>query len=284
MNEVKAKDWDKVITARHRLFDLRLAEVLEYRDLILLFIKRDLVVQYKQTVLGPLWFILQPLFSTVMYTFVFGKLANLGTDGVPYLLFYYGGTMLWTYFSTTLTGVSNTFLENSAVFSKVYFPRLTVPVSKTCGLVVKLLIQFAILMLFYAYYMLKGAALHPSPWVCALPLLIVWIGTLGCSFGMIISSLTTKYRDLNQLLSFGMSLLMYATPVVYPLSGTPQKFRWLFCANPMTAPVELFRMWFYGAGEVSPEMVLLSLAVTVVALFSGLVLFTRNERTFVDVI
>ncbi|HBG65454.1 MAG TPA: ABC transporter permease [Treponema sp.] len=284
MSIAKSQGWDKVISARHKLFDLRLSEVLEYRDLMLLFIKRDLVVQYKQTVLGPLWFILQPLFSTVMYTFVFGRLANLGTDGVPYLLFYYGGTMLWTYFSTTLTGVANTFLENAAVFSKVYFPRLTVPVSKTVGLVVKLLIQFVILMIFYTYYLVKGAGLHPSLWVCAFPLLIVWIGVLGCSFGMIISSLTTKYRDLNQLLSFGMSLLMYATPVVYPLSQAPQKFRWLFFVNPMSAPVELFRVWFYGAGAVPAEMVLLSVAITALALFAGLVLFTRNERTFVDVI
>ena len=192
--------------------------------------------------------------------------------------------MLWTYFSNTLTAVSNVFISNAGLFGKVYFPRLTVPISITAGLVIKLVIQFVTLMGFYVYYICSGRSVRPS--VCALlfPLLVFWIGSLGCGLGMIVSALTTKYRDLNQLLTFGISLAMYATPVVYPLSQAPQKLRWVFYVNPMSAPVELFRVWFYRAGSVPADMVAASLCTTAAALFVGLVLFCRNERTFVDVI
>lgn len=276
--------WDLILEPKNKLLDLKIREIIRYRDLVFMFVKRDFATAYKQTILGPLWYIIQPLVSTIMYTFVFGNLANIGTDGIPYILFYYGGTMLWTYFSSTFTSASAVFTTNSAMFGKVYFPRLTVPISTTIGHIIKLGIQFATLLVFYFYYMFTGSPIKPSWWVLAFPLLIIWIGFLGCGLGMIISALTTKYRDLNQLVTFGISLAMYATPIVYPLSEAPANLEWVFYINPMSAPVELFRIWFYGAGNVPGDMIALSLGMTAFFFFIGLVLFNRNERTFVDVI
>lgn len=276
--------WDLVLQPKSKLLDLKIRELIRYRDLVLLFIKRDFTTAYKQTILGPLWYIVQPLVSTVMYTFIFGNLAEIGTDGVPYLLFYFAGTMLWTYFTGTLNSASSVFTSNSGLFGKIYFPRLTVPISTTVGHIIKLGIQFACLLVFYIYYLIIGANVNPSWWILAFPLLIIWIGLLGCGIGMVISALTTKYRDLNQLLSFGLSLAMYATPIVYPLSEAPANLAWVFYINPMSAPVELFRIWFYGAGSVPTPMIFLSLGITAVFFFFGLVLFNRNERTFVDVV
>ena len=275
------ESWDLIIEPKRKLLDIPIREVIRYRDLIALFIKRDFVTQYKQTILGPLWYIVQPLVTTVMYTFVFGNLAQIGTDGVPYLLFYFAGTMLWTYFTACLNSAAGCFAANSGIFGKVYFPRLTVPISTTVGHMIKLGIQFVTLMIFYVYYIVIKAPIQPSWWIAALPLLVIWVGTVG---GMIISALTTKYRDLNQLLGFGLSLAMYATPIVYPLSEAPQRFWWVFYINPMSAPIELFRIWFYGAGNVPSLMIIISIAETIVFMFLGLVLFNRNERTFVDVI
>ena len=280
-NEIQ---WTQVITAKKKLLDLHLRDVIRYRDLIAMFVKRDFAVQYKQTILGPLWYLVQPVISSIMYAFVFGNLANIGTDGIPYLLFYYGGTMLWTYFTACLNGAAGCFSANAGIFSKVYFPRLTAPIATAVGQVIKLGIQFALLLAFYVYYIVTGSPVRPTWYALLFPLIVIWIGVLGTGFGLIISSLTTKYRDLNLLLGFGLSLAMYATPVVYPLSEAPQKFAWLFYINPMSAPIELFRIWFYGAGNVPLTMIGISLAVTAVCAFFGLVLFTRNERTFVDVI
>lgn len=286
-NKIKNEDnekWDIILQPKTKLLDLQIREIIRYRDLVLLFIKRDFTTAYKQTILGPIWYIIQPLFSTIMYTFIFGNLAQIGTDGVPYLLFYFAGTMLWTYFTGTLNSASSIFTTNSGLFGKIYFPRLTVPISTTVGHIIKLGIQFACLLVFYIYYLIVGANVQPSWWILAFPLLVIWIGLLGCGIGMMISALTTKYRDLNQLLSFGISLAMYATPIVYPLSEAPANLAWVFYINPMSAPVELFRIWFYGAGSVPTPMIFLSLGMTAVLFFFGLVLFNRNERTFVDVV
>ena len=286
MSDVNVADeyWDKVITSEHKLLDLHLRDVYRYRDLILMFIKRDFVVQYKQTILGPLWYLVQPIISSIMYTFVFGRLANIGTDGIPFLLFYYAGTMLWTYFTACLLQSSAVFTANQNIFSKVYFPRLTVPISMAVGQIIRLGIQFALLMVFYVWYVVRGSSVRPTVYAFLFPLIVLWIGFLGCGLGLIISSLTTKYRDLNVLLNFGVQLAMYATPVVYPLSEAPERFRWVFMFNPMSAPIELFRVVFYGSGFVPSEMIIASLGTTAVILFLGLILFTRNERTFVDVI
>lgn len=278
------EQWTKVISAKHNLLNLHLKDVWKYRYLIKMFIKRDFIVAYKQTILGPLWYLVQPIISSIMYTFVFGRLANIGTDGIPFLLFYYAGTMLWTYFTSCLLTSSSVFSANQGIFSKVYFPRLTAPISTTIGQMIKLGIQFILLVLFYIYYILRGCSVRPSILVCLVPFIVLWIGFLGCGLGLIISSLTTKYRDLNVLLNFGVQLAMYATPVVYPLSEAPERFRWVFTVNPMSAPIELFRVIFYGSGFLPLEMIAISLCTTAVILFLGLVLFTRNERTFVDVI
>lgn len=283
---IEAKEnWDLILQPKVKAFDAgKIRELIRYRDLILLFIKRDFTTQYKQTILGPLWYIVQPLVTTIMYTFVFGNLAKIGVDGIPHALFYFAGTMLWTYFTGVLNSASGIFSANSGIFGKVYFPRLTVPISTTIGQMIKLGLQFACLLVIYIYYIVTGAPVKPSWWIAAFPLMILWIGFMGCGIGMIISSLTTKYRDLNQLLGFGLQLAMYATPIVYPLSQAPEKYMWFFYINPMSAPIELFRIWFYGAGNVPPAMIIISLAETVVFFFCGMLLFNKNERTFVDVI
>ena len=276
--------WDLELSSKHKLLDFNLKELIQYRDLIWLFIKRDFATQYKQTVLGPIWYIVQPLVTTVINTFIFGNLAKIGTDGVPYLLFYFAGTMLWTFFTNSLNAAAGTFSNNQVIFSKVYFPRLAVVISNLASTALKMLIQFACLIVFWIYYLIIGQKVFPSACALLFPLLVLWIGLLGGGMGMIISSLTTKYRDLNHLLGFGLNLAMYITPVVYPLSEAPEKFAWLFYLNPVSAPIELFRIWFYGAGSVPPLMTLLSLRMTFLFLFAGLILLNRNERTFVDVI
>lgn len=277
--------WDKVITAKKRLLDLHLRDVWDYRYLIKMFIKRDFVVTYKQTILGPIWYLVQPIVSAIMYMFVFGQMAQVGTDGVPYILFYFAGTMLWQYFTACLNSCASTFTANAGVFGKVYFPRLTAPVA-SCGFhIIKLAIQFMLLAVIYVCMLFfMKINVRPTWWAFLFPLQILWIGLLGGGMGLIISSLTTKYRDLNILLAFGMSLAMYITPVVYPLSELPAKFFWIPYVNPMCAPIELFRISFYNAGHLEPAIVISSVSITLVLTFFGLVLFTRNERNFVDVI
>ncbi len=279
------QQWDKVITAKKRLLDLHLRDVWDYRYLIKMFIKRDFVVTYKQTILGPIWYLVQPLITAVMYMFVFGQMAKVGTDGIPFILFYFAGTMLWTYFTSCLNSCAQTFSANQNVFGKVYFPRLTSPIA-TCGFhIIKLAIQCILLVAIYIYsYFFQHASIHLSWYALLFPFVVLWIGLLGGSLGLIISSLTTKYRDLNILLAFGIQLAMYATPVVYPLSEIPERFSWLAYANPMCAPIEFFRIAFYGAGNLDLSMILTSIGMTVVLTLLGLILFTRNERNFVDVI
>jgi lipopolysaccharide transport system permease protein len=283
-NETDNIEWSLVIKPTKKWLDLNLREIYHYRDLIKLFVNRDFVTVYKQTILGPLWFILNPLFTTIMYSFVFGRLAKIPTDGVPQTLFYYGGTMLWAYFSACLNSGADVFSSNAGLFGKVYFPRLTVPISKVFSNLISMGIQFGTLILFYIIYVTTGASARPTWWMLAFPLIVAQLAALGMGFGMIVSALTTKYRDLRQLVAFGVSLWMYATPIVYPLSQVPEKYRWLMELNPVTAPIEASRIALYGVGVTSPVMMLLSIGVTVVLLFLGLILFNRNERTFVDVV
>jgi len=283
--EMGEKDqWDKTITSKKKLFDLRLKSVWDYKDLIALFIKRDFIVYYKQTLLGPLWYLVQPIFSTIMYMLIFGGLAGIGTDNIPQILFYFSGTMLWTYFSETLIKISNVFTENKSIFGKVYFPRLVVPIASSVGLIIKLMIQFLLFAILYAYYYGKGADINFSWLMLTFPLIILWIGLLATGLGMIISAITTKYRDIAMILSFFVQLLMYATPVVYPLSEVPQNLRPLFIINPASAPVEFFRKCFFGVGDISWNESMLSLGITTACLLLGLLLFNKNEKTFVDVI
>jgi len=276
--------WSLIIKPKRKLFDLQIRELIHYRDLIFLFVKRDFVTQYKQTILGPLWFIINPLISTVMYTFVFGRLANIGTDGIPFTLFYYSGAMLWTFFSGCFLDSSNVFINNVNVFGKVYFPRLVVPINYVFSNSIRILVQFAMLMVFLGYYLFTGSPVRPSWFAFLSPLIIIWLAAIGVGAGIIISSLTTKYRDLRQLVTFAINLVMYAAPVVYPLSEIPQRFRWVAYANPICAPIELFRLWFFGAGSADTRMILTSLGITVFLVIIGLILFGQNEQNFIDVV
>ena len=241
------------------------------------------MVYYKQTILGPLWYLIQPIFSTIMYMLVFGNLAQIGTDGIPQILFYFSGTMLWTYFSDTLINVSNVFINNKDIFGKVYFPRLAVPIAASIGLIVKLVIQFLLFTIIFFYYFIKGASLQLYCSMLLLPLIVLWIGTLAMGLGLIVSSITTKYRDLAMILGFLISLLMYATPVVYPISEIPQNMKILFYLNPVSAPIEMFRICFFDAGMVPVKVIIWSVMVTLMCLLFGIALFNRNEKRFVDV-
>ena len=276
--------WSMVITPKRKLLDLNIREIIRYRDLVFLFVKRDFVTQYKQTILGPLWYVINPLISTVMYTFVFGRLANIGTDGIPFTLFYYSGTMLWTFFSGCFTDSSNVFITNANIFGKVYFPRLVLPINYVFSNSIKILVQFVMLLVFFVYHLVIGSPIQPSWFMLSFPLLVIWLAAIGVGAGIIISSLTTKYRDLKQLVSFALNLAMYATPVVYPLSKIPERFQWVAYANPVCAPIELFRLWFFGSASVDMSMILASLGITVFLVIAGLILFNQNEQNFIDVV
>jgi len=277
-------NWSMIITPKRKLFDLRIRELIRYRDLVFLFTKRDFITQYKQTILGPIWYVVNAVISTIIYTFVFGNLAKIGTDGIPHILFYYSGTMLWTFFSGCFTDASTVFSVNANIFGKVYFPRLVVPISKVFINSLKFSIQFVILIVIYIYFLLTGTPLQFSWQMLLFPLIVLWIAAIGTGMGIIISSLTTKYRDLQQLVSFALSLAMYASPVVYPLSEIPKNFTWLAYANPICAPIEIFRSFFFGTPLVDSSIIFTSLGITVFLVFFGLILFNQNEKNFIDVI
>jgi lipopolysaccharide transport system permease protein len=280
----EGEPWTTVICPQHPWFKFDLRELWQYRDLIQLFVRRDFVALYKQTVLGPLWFILQPLFTTLVFTVIFGKIAKIPTDGLPQFLFYFSGTVCWSYFSECLNQTSQTFLANAGIFSKVYFPRLAVPLAKVISNIFKFFIQFAIFLVFLFYFYQQGAPVHPNLGVMALPLIVLQMAILGIGCGLIVSALTTKYRDLSLVVTFGVQLWMFATPVVYPLSQIPERYRIYFVLNPMTSVVEGFRTAFLGAGSLSPLYYLLGVLITLAIFFVGIVLFNRIEKTFVDTI
>lgn len=277
-------EWTKVLRPKTGWFNIHLGELWRYRDLIALFIRRDFVAIYKQTILGPLWFLLQPLFSTLVFTIVFGNIAKIPTDGLPHVLFYMSGIVSWSYFSNCLTSTSNTFIANANIFGKVYFPRLAIPISVVITNLLTFVIQFSLFLAITLYFYLSGADIHPNRWILLLPLLLLQMGALGLGFGILISSGTTKYRDLTFALGFGVQLWMYATPIVYPLSQVPEKWLWLYTLNPMVALVETFRYAFLGAGAIQPAQLVVSLAVTIVVLALGIILFSRVEKSFMDTV
>jgi lipopolysaccharide transport system permease protein len=276
--------WDLDIGPRRNLLDLRLRELWRARDLVMLFVWRDFVSAYKQTILGPLWYLIQPLLTTIIFTFIFGNIAKLPTDGLPQFLFYMSGTVVWSYFAACLTKTSETFISNAHLFGKVYFPRLAVPVSILISSLVTFAIQFVFFLGFMGYFALRGTALHPNWWILLAPVLIFMMAGLGLGLGIIISSLTTKYRDLRFLVQFGVQLLMYATPVILPISSFPERFRWIIQANPMTPIVEAFRYAFLGAGTVSLPSLAYSFGFMLVVVFIGTVIFNRVEATFMDTV
>ncbi|MDR1324381.1 MAG: ABC transporter permease [Candidatus Margulisbacteria bacterium] len=277
-------EWDTIIKPRTGWFDINLREVWRYRDLIKIFVYRDFVVYYKQTILGPLWWLIQPLFTSGMFTLIFGAIAGLPTDGIPTILFYLSGVVCWSYFSDCLLTTSNTFTANAAIFGKVYFPRLVVPVSTVLSGLIKFAIQFALFMVIYLIYLLQGAAVQPSFWILALPLLLAQMAALALGLGIIASSLTTKYRDLALAMAFFVQLMMYATPVVYPLSMLPEKWRPLAMLNPMAPIIEFFRLAFLGAGSIDLWTALWSVGFTLLILFLGVIFFSRVEKSFMDTV
>ncbi|MGD0876825.1 MAG: ABC transporter permease [Anaerolineales bacterium] len=277
--------WDLILRPKRSLLDLRLRELWRARDLVMLFVWRDFVSIYKQTILGPLWYIIQPLLTTIVFTFIFGSVAKLPTEGLPPFLFYMSGTVVWSYFSSCITNTSNTFINNSGVFGKVYFPRLAVPVSILISALIAFGIQFVFFLGFMGYFVLRGSVLHPNWWILLTPVLILIMAGLGLGLGIIISSLTTKYRDLRFLVTFGVTLLMYATPVILPLSSFPARFRWIVLANPMTPIVEIFRYAYLGgAGSVNLPDLAYSFGFMLVAVVIGTVIFNRVEATFMDTV
>ena len=277
--------WDLDIGPRRNLLDLRLGDLWRARDLVMLFVWRDFVSVYKQTILGPLWYIIQPLLTTVVFTFIFGSVAKLPTDGLPQFLFYMSGTVVWSYFATCITKTSDTFITNTQLFGKVYFPRLAVPVSILISSLIAFVIQFIFFVGFIGYFALQGSQLHPNWWMLLTPVLILIMAGLGLGFGIIISALTTKYRDLRFLVQFGVQLMMYATPVILPISSFPQRFRWLILANPMTPIVEIFRYAYLGgAGTVNLPDLAYSFGFMVVVVVIGTLIFNRVEATFMDTV
>ena len=278
-------DYHVHISAKHNPMDLRLGEVWRYRGLIRLFTRRNFTVTYKQTVLGPAWLFISPLLTSIVYLIIFGRIADLSTDGTPQLLFYLTGTGVWTYFSSCVTVNSGTFVNNAHLFGKVYFPRLTIPVSSVLSAALKLAIQMILVLVLLAVYMIAG---NVSPNFAAWPLVlleVLQLGLLGMGVGIVISSLTTKYRDLSILVSFGVQLWMYASPIVYPLSTVSVGWlRTLLIINPVTAPMEIIRYALLGKGSIEALPVILSWVWTAAAALGGIVLFNRTERTFLDTV
>lgn len=279
-----SKDWTVVIKPEKRLLDVDLKGIWRYRDLWYMYVKRDIVTVYKQTILGPLWFFIQPLFTTVMYMFVFGGLAGISTDGVPQPLFYLSGIMLWNYFSECFNGSSNTFSANAGVFGKVYFPRLVVPLASLTSNLIKMFIQLLLFAAVYVYYVVVGEAVSINSAAFLFPVLVFMLAFHALSWGLIVSSLTSKYRDLRYLVGFGLQLFMYATPIIYPLSAAGDKFRWALELNPLTPIFEAFKFGFLGAGSLSWGGLLYSAVFMVVMLFFSIIIFNRVERNFMDTV
>lgn len=278
------ENWDLTIKPSSRLFGFQFIDIWRYRDLLMMFVKRDIVTVYKQTILGPIWFVVQPILTTLIYVIVFGSIAKLSSDGLPRILFYLSGIIIWNYFADSLNSTSNTFRENEALFGKVYFPRLLSPLSKIISGLLKFLIQFAFMGIVMIYYRISG---YPIPFhltILALPLLVLMMAVLGLGTGIIFTSLTSKYRDLSFLLAFGVQLLMYATPVIYPLSSVPAKYKYIIEANPISAIVETFRSILLGSGQLNWGQLGYSSLFAITILFLGILIFNKTEKTFMDTV
>jgi lipopolysaccharide transport system permease protein len=279
------EQWNMVIKPKTGKLSLNVGELRQSKDLLFIFVRRDFVAFYKQTILGPIWFFIQPLLTTLMYLLIFGKVAKLSTDGVPPLLFYLAGVTCWSYCSETLTKISDTFILNANIFGKVYFPRLVLPLSIVLSNLIKFAIQLILFLLVWGYFFfIEKKDIHITWALILLPYLIVLLSLLSLGLGILFSALTTKYRDLRFLLSFGVQLLMFATPVVYPLSLAPKKYQWMIVANPFTAIIEAFRYAFTGSGNLTWQSLGYSSLATLVILVIGILVFNKVERTFMDTV
>ncbi len=290
MDNSSQQQWTTIIKPRTGWFDIDLKELWQYRDLVVMFVKRSFATLYKQTILGPAWILINPLLTTVIFTVVFGGIAGLAESGVPSFLFYMAGNAIWSFFASCITGTANTFVTNAGLFGKVYFPRLTMPISQVVISFINLLIQMLMFFCFWVWFYFFGqeyGTVQMNLWVLALPAVLLLVMVMGLGVGIIVSSLTTKYRDLAIVVSFGVQLWMYATPVVYSMSeiaaGSPRLLV-LMRLNPMTEPVQVFRYALLGCGEISPAWLLYSAVVALVTLVAGVVLFSRVEKTFMDTV
>ena len=281
---MQEQKFQTVIEPKNKLLDLKLKEVWAYRDLVMLFVRRTFVAQYKQTILGPAWAIIQPLFTTVIFTFVFGNLAGLAPSGVPTFIFYLCGSIAWTYFSGCLTATSTTFTANSSIMGKVYFPRLVMPISTVISQLIAFAIQSVFFVAFLIYYYVIGAGVHPNAYMLLTPVLILQLALLGLGFGIIVSALTTKYRDLAMLVGFGTQIWMYLTPVAYDIGIIPEHLMNIYMANPVTPIICMLRYAFLGIGELHLGYYLMSWAVTILVVFVGIIMFNRVEKTFMDTV
>lgn len=277
-------EWSQIIESKSASLSLDLKEIWRYRDLIYLFVHRDFVAQYKQTILGPAWHIIQPLLTTLMFTIVFGKIAKIPTDGLPPFLFYMAGTVIWTYFASVVTATSSTFTGNAHIFGKVYFPRLAIPIASLFSKLISFAIQFVFFLAFLAYFKWSGADIHMQASIFLTPILLLLMAALGLGVGVIISALTTRYRDLTVLVSFAVQLWMYATPIIYPLSSLSEKWQFWASLNPAAPIVEIFRYSFLGVGTFNLTMLAVCALTTSILLLLGIILFNRVERTFMDTV
>ena len=281
------KEWLFEITPKNKFFTLNLKEVWQYRDLLMLFVKRDVVTVYKQTVLGPLWYLIQPLFTSITFTIIFNTIAGIETGTIPPFLFNLAGIMVWNYFTACLTGTSDTFKANASIFGKVYFPRIITPLSVVISNLIKFGIQFFIFVAFYLFFYIQGVALSLNVFVLFFPLLIVLMGILGLGLGMLISSMVTKYRDLSYLISFGVQLLMYLSAVMYPMALIQEKmpdYAWLVQYNPLAYIIETTRFVLLGVGMVSVWGLVYTVCITVIVFFVGLLVFNKTEKSFIDTV
>lgn len=284
MQTNEREEWTEIISPNSRLLDLKLREVWRYKDLLLMLVKRDFVANYKQTILGPIWFFIQPLLTTITFMIVFGNIAKISTDGVPMALFYLTGITLWNYFSECLNKTATVFKDNANIFGKVYFPRLIMPLSIIVSNLVRLGIQFILFVIVWTWFLIKNDTVHPNIYILLTPLVIVLIALFALGSGMIISSLTTKYRDLIFLLTFSIQLMMYATPVIYPMSSLPQKYVWLIKLNPLSALIETFRYAFTGTGTFSWINLGYSFIFILLILITGTIIFNKVEKSFMDTV
>ena len=272
-----------IIEPTKSLFKINWREIVDYRDLLVLLAKRDVTIVYKQTVLGPLWFLIQPIITAVVFTVIFGRVAKISTDGVPHFVFYMSGIVIWNYFQGILNGSGTTFVANSDMFAKVYFPRLVAPLSTVVSNLPYLLLNMLIFVVFYLYYVFRGFELHPSLWLLAMPLLIIYTAAVGLGFGLWVAALTTKYRDLRFALPFVLQIWMYATPIVYPASGVVNPlYRTIMWTNPVSIAVEFNRLMFTGQSVLNATAIGIGLCVTAFILFSGIIAFNKIQRNFVD--
>lgn len=276
--------WDLIIKPKSSLIHLNLKELLAYKDLLFMFVKRDVVTVYKQTILGPIWFIVQPIMQMLTFIIIFTKVTHISTDGIPPSLFYLAGIVIWNYFSECLNLTANTFSDNADMFGKVYFPRLITPLSKIISGLIKFGIQFSIFLILYLIFLFTSSSIHFNSTLTILPILIILMAGIGLGFGLIFSALTTKYRDLKFLLQFGIQLVMYATPVIYPISSIPEKYKNIFFFNPLAHIIEAFKYAFFSIGGFSFYGLLYSFTFMIILLFLGITIFNRTEKTFMDTV